>query len=500
MTVNADEAVASKTTWKFSDTGTTDGILRAENSVTVEIVPRDQFGTKTLVAPNGMSIEGLYFTLSWYLVNGNCPSTYNNGVCSGAVNAAYSDQGWTTQIQFPSSATYGLSILMDGIDAIYDTPRTDIVVQAIDCASYDSNAEPGQYGDACECVAGYGIVTTSGSYVTCSKCKASTYDNGKDECVECPLGQYQDETGKTSCKYCSSNAFEPTSDKTSCQQCDAGKVVNAASDGSSFCQKCPEGTYASLGAIECTKCESAAYYAPEGASKCLSCPAGSLVKDGETKCTKCSEGYFTTIDNPECRLCESSAYQPNANQDGCEYCPAGSVVNAQNTSYALCQKCPNGMVAATGDTTCKYCDSLAFEPNDDQSACVTCPAGKVVNARGTDLYKCQLCPEGYYAPSGSTKCIRCSSNAMQPSDDHSQCVQCGAGTVVNATGDGTLTCQACPAGYFVPIGGEECKPCQSRLYEPNEDGTACIPCGQNQYVPVNDNKCTPDYNQSVNQK
>ena len=93
MTVNAGEVVASKTTWKFSDARTTDGILRVENSVAVEIVPRDQFGTKTLVAPNGMNIEELYFTLSWYLVNGNCPSTYNNGVCSGVVNAAYSDQG-----------------------------------------------------------------------------------------------------------------------------------------------------------------------------------------------------------------------------------------------------------------------------------------------------------------------------------------------------------------------------------------------------------------------
>lgn len=116
----------------------------------------------------------------------------------------------------------------------------------------------------------FNINMTKGS---CEQCQKGSYDNGKNECIQCPEGYYQDEVGKSTCKQCKEN-------------------MNSRVGSSKCVLSCPKGTESLLD--KCVECK-IGYYSNDGI-QCIPCPVGSF--NNQTKSHEC----FTKKEKKDFRI------------------------------------------------------------------------------------------------------------------------------------------------------------------------------------------------------
>lgn len=97
------------------------------------------------------------------------------------------------------------------------------------------------------------------------KKSASDYES----CDDCEVGSYSI-TGSSACELCGKGEYASSTASTSCARCPAGKHVNET--GADACDSCETGTYASSsGADVCIQCSVGTVAASEGASACSDC-------------------------------------------------------------------------------------------------------------------------------------------------------------------------------------------------------------------------------------
>ena len=105
-----------------------------------------------------------------------------------------------------------------------------------------------------------------------------------DNCVECPVGQYNDMYlfEGSACKGCPAGTWQATKGAPSCNSCSTGKYRLGGSAG---CSSCPGGWYQDQ----------------EAQSNCRSCPEGyDQGASGKAYCNACLRGRFDNIGPTSC--------------------------------------------------------------------------------------------------------------------------------------------------------------------------------------------------------
>ena len=142
---------------------------------------------------------------------------------------------------------------------------------------------------------------SNGGATRCTKCRIGTYSDikGATTCVNVPGGSYSTECDKnlTACK-----SFLP---------CQMGYFSSA---GTTFCTKCPVGTYSDI----------------EGGTSCIDVPAGFYTTGCDENMTACKAkslcpaGYFSFAAATVCTKCPMGRYSDNMGATKCIFVPAGT--------------------------------------------------------------------------------------------------------------------------------------------------------------------------------
>eukprot|EP00741_Cyanophora_paradoxa_P025278 tig00000361_g24397.t1 len=313
-----------------------------------------------------------------------------------------------------------------------------------------------------------------------TECAPGTVVNGEhSSCMPCPKGSYE-EAG--SCTTCPNNTVTSVEGQTACAVCLTGQISRPDQqdcvtclagwyrpEDSLYCQAVPARSISVAGLL--FSC--AAGTVPNGPrSECLSCPPGSYQAEDAcvpcaaneaaplpalTNCTACGEGRVSTADLQKCILCEGGFYRHEPLEE-CTRVPLGAVAMPGSANYTVCergsvpnpestscQKCEKGTYET--DFVCKRCAGInSYAPDAGMTACLECPAGTVARADGQG---CGLCPRGYFRAS-----------------DMETCTPCAHGFVTVAAG--AAVCEACANGTEATLDRTECRLCRAGRHDRNK--------------------------------
>ncbi|KAL4239882.1 Calcium ion binding [Mactra antiquata] len=352
-------------------------------------------------------------------------------------------------------------------------------------------------------------------------------------CVKCPIGTYKDNAdGKLEmCQTCSGNyrtadtgstsstdctiykcpvGYKPNDANTNCVECPIGTFQNVSE--STSCKLCPDGTSTRQNASDShTLCES---YCPSGQEKvgdnCIQCPKGKY-KDNDIDlfgmCVECDSSFTTeglgseketdcsvlicqagTKRNPTetaCIDCPIGTYQPQALQDNCLICPQSplptSTRDVKSDSLNDCETyCDSGYEKI--GSQCFPCDIGYYKNNAVDgvfASCQLCPTQYITSTTAsTSISACNVanCSAGTYRTTGNT-CAYCEIGSYQDEKWQQQCKPCTNPdtTTENEGADDISDCiLECAPGYE-DIGGS-CRMCAIGYYKPNPAAAACTQC------------------------
>ena len=140
-----------------------------------------------------------------------------------------------------------------------------------------------------------------------------------------------------------------------------------------------------------------------------------------------------------------------------------------------------------GKDTCSPCPP-GFIPNEDHTNCVQCGAGQYTAFVGGP---CERCPAGTYIAKTmfafSNDCVSCPAGTYADSLGSTKCTPCAGGTF--APSEGSVVCPVCPANTYSEPGASECIPCEAGTgSEPGS--TACTPCPEDA-ISTRGGECVP---------
>eukprot|EP00347_Sterkiella_histriomuscorum_P016022 403354791 len=317
-----------------------------------------------------------------------------------------------------------------------------------------------------------------------------------------------------------------------CTQCTAGVYCEGANTPEQTCIKghycpafttratqypCPAGTYqdqlGKTAVSDCITCQST-YYCPQGSSKQIQCPPGTICNStelreyqmvpcpagfynpnlGQTTCVSCPLGAFCPSGSAYPQLCPPGTYndQPEQKQKtDCKTCPDNYVCSVFGlTDYDDISQ-PNIEAGYLSPAGVQYAQQLPCPPgtidNDKNltniNECDLCPAGSACEL-GTALTaytrKMVICEPGYYCPTGTLhdKQYPCPGGTYSAAHDltlSTQCNQCPAGYFCPP---GSYKPFICPGGYFCLAGTENFQhsPCSNGTYSYKKGLTSAIEC------------------------
>lgn len=246
------------------------------------------------------------------------------------------------------------------------------------------------------------------TYMQCVPCQAGTYSTGvSGECMNCPVGTYQNETGKSGCMDCPTNSQGAGEGMSTCTPCRPGTILR---DGG--CRPCPDGQFYPL------------------------------YLDGV--CFECPVGMWSDQTSGGCRMCPEFSVGPGAtNLSGCQ-CWAGRVMELVQGSPS-CVACASGKFAEAGSLECTNCRNGTYAWQTGASACLNCPGGSVTLA-GEGATSCTACPLGFTPGHDLGSCVVCPAGFVCYPDG--QVIPCPIGTYSLATGLTSLgQCPLCPRNF-----------------------------------------------------
>ncbi|XP_064481553.1 sushi, von Willebrand factor type A, EGF and pentraxin domain-containing protein 1-like isoform X2 [Ornithodoros turicata] len=234
--------------------------------------------------------------------------------------------------------------------------------------------------------------------LNCVNCPVGTYYVNSTSCLPCPIGSYAVREASLSCTSCAqgrTTLSEKSSSPSDCKGlCPPGYYSRS---GREPCVVCPEGEYQELyGQSECSKCPdglTTASWASTSKKNCTgSCPRGTISRSGLMPCSPCPKG----------------TYQTQEGQTSCSQCPSGESTNTSaSTSESdcfvlnLCQRlhpCAEGAtcVDETHSYSCECLDGLEGADCriniDDCEPDLCLNGGRCID--GIDNVTCK-CPKGY---------------------------------------------------------------------------------------------------------
>jgi hypothetical protein len=232
-------------------------------------------------------------------------------------------------------------------------------------------------------------------------------------------------------------------------------------------------------------------YAPAGATSCILCPVGSFSATGASACTACNTGTTTPDEGTPgsnqsvCNLC-APGYNGSPAGNGCVTSASPTISPTMNPTAnpttPLAAACTPGKYFTPGSSdsgipNCSLCPVGKYQPQNEQSLCEVCPAGKASDNIGSSI-SCFSCSAGTYAPTGSSSCIECGIGEFSKLGA-SICSKCKEGKYGDESG--LSTCLACSAGKFSSVeGAEYCTTCDAGKYS-TSGSSICIDCLANHY-------------------
>ena len=234
---------------------------------------------------------------------------------------------------------------------------------------------------------------------------------GSPSCTACPPGFFGTVLGATEeaegCQVCPTASFSGSPGATSCAlTCPAGTfgIANHLAPPTSAaiaCASCAAGSYSAAGALNCTYCSVGFYSAASGAVFCTACEAGTFgtapgASNATTACSPCAEGTYNSLTGQSIVACLA--------------CPSGTASASPGAaSKAACVSCAAGSFATTGSTVCSPCPPGTFSASYGAAACTPCPRN-TYNPQGgsTSATACLACPAGTFtAIGGSSEATDC---------------------------------------------------------------------------------------------
>jgi hypothetical protein len=365
----------------------------------------------------------------------------------------------------------------------------------------------------------------------CTLCPAGTWSGvGFASCVACAPGRSSAAVGATSagtCALCSAGFFSLGGAAT-CTECPASTWSGG---GVGFCTPCGAGKVSPVGSsssVSCANC-AAGTYAPVLAGSCIACPAGSFSAGTVAACSACTGGYACPNAGTSTATrvsCLAGTFAPGGSTE-CAPCAAGTSTGGQLNQLS-CSLCLSNYFSAAGAASCTVCPGGHTTLGLTGSAsCTPCPVGTTANYFQRVQGTCTACPTGQTAPTPGSDCDWCAGTANRAGkyfiNSTTPCEPCAAGTYLAAwgsgdpsapttfvSGDATIRCSICGAGYFCPVTGSSQRTgCPANTFCPvnaagnsvallcpgnssspgsnngggNPGSTACTPCTSGQVAP-----------------
>ena len=162
----------------------------------------------------------------------------------------------------------------------------------------------------------------------CIDCPIGYYneENGISNCTECPTGRANPNTASVThldCAACLAGKFQDVKAQATCKDCQPGK--SAVQTARLVCADCDLGKFQSeYGISYCLQCNPGQFGDAKGLTECKDCaPGKSQYRPGEDSCTDCSSGTITPSGGmAQCQDCPIGRYQGSSGQSSCTGCPS----------------------------------------------------------------------------------------------------------------------------------------------------------------------------------
>ena len=333
-----------------------------------------------------------------------------------------------------------------------------------------------------------GFVTIATGQTQCSRCAAGQGENaGHTACEPCQPGTFS--AGGTSCLPCEDGTFADSASARECMECPAGQAANSAR---TMCENCPAGTFKAGTSGMCLDCADG-QFAAAGAASCNDCPAGQAANSAKTMCENCPTGTFKAGTTGACETCPDGQVTDAPGQTACTSCATGQ---GENADHSACEPCQPGTFS-TGGTSCLPCEAGTVSEDASASACDACPAGSIANAQNTactacagegmgtndEQTSCITCPAGMYSPNETSGCLECGESEVAAAGS-SSCTVCEEGTLPNRAESACMACQAddltnptcieCDPGFRTIPNDGGCAQCNVGFH--SSLGATCDPC------------------------
>lgn len=345
-------------------------------------------------------------------------------------------------------------------------------------------------------------------------CPPGSFTTRTGTCKQCPVGTYQPQSGQNGCKPCQGADIAAMEGSASCTPCGTNEQPNSRrtactcvrgasrAEENGACEICPPGTLSALGSDPCIPCRRNTFQPLPGQTRCVPCPNGSFATGGARECTSCPQGevligltcgrcpagqLYSRFDLT-CEPCNPGTFKSMQGQGPCLRCRDGTFSDAGATQ---CFECPDGQAAIRRGSTsrcgtcppghylgsrCFRCERNSFQPNETISnGCFSCPSNSFAMRGATECTtcgpgeglmtdgSCSRCPPGFEYFPFSFRCLRCRFNSISSGRVDEGCENCPLGT--SASSD-LGECRPCPPGELHLRSTGECGTCAAgRFYE-----------------------------------
>ncbi|XP_059167128.1 proprotein convertase subtilisin/kexin type 5-like [Physella acuta] len=298
-------------------------------------------------------------------------------------------------------------------------------------------------------------------------CGAGQEGTENDTCVNCSDDEFKTTAGYGPCEMCTGDFTSTPTNRTACTQvhCDKGRELN-----NTTCQNCQIGFYKDF----------------RGNQSCVPCPANhTTISGGSTHKNNCSVVYcapgFYSSDNKSCLACDVGFYKSTPGNEACTQCPANWTTHEiASNSISQCSLvlCPLGYVRLN-NSQCRPCEKGSYQNGSSQTQCTHCGPINGYNtstnntASQNESYCFPVCPEGKIVNISTRSCDQCPYGSYKShSGLDTFCTRCKDGWttgVLGATSEDACKIEICDKGFYRPNSTAACKKCPFGTYQDQRD-------------------------------
>ncbi|XP_028404268.1 receptor tyrosine-protein kinase let-23-like isoform X2 [Dendronephthya gigantea] len=350
----------------------------------------------------------------------------------------------------------------------------------------------------------------------CEACEKNTYQPlvGQTFCTACPNNTVTEKTGNTkkedcveycsegtfyslesrNCELCPKNTFQPGKGQFKCISCESDRITtsNGSKIEANCIKNCSRGLFFNQTTQECEGCPLHTFQQTFASTKCNDCPNGRITVNTSSKtqddCIQnCPAGTAYNFTSKNCVNCPLNTFQPHAGQTACLSCPSGKItVNTSTVKKEDCIKeCEPGLIFSHEQGMCTFCTYDTYKPTRGQTECIKCPNGTVTYKDGPNINitDCgEECKPGNRFNRALWRCEKCPRNTTQPNKGLEICITCPADRPITEH-EGTVEERdcigVCQPGSFYDKTQQNCKSCEKKSYQPNSGASRCEKCPQN---------------------